>query len=298
MGENPAMSDPNVEHAREALAKLDHLVVQDIFFTETASYADVILPASAFPEKTGTFTNTDRRVQLGRQALDPPGDARQDLWIIQEIARRIGLDWNYAGPAEVFEEIRRATPSMAGHHVGAARGRRLVHVPARARRRSGRAGDLHRGLPARGRARAVRAGGLHARRRDAGHARIPYIFTTGRQLEHWHTGSMTRRASVLDALEPDPGDQRASRRSREARHRARRRDHAGVAPRHADRLRARRPRHAARHAVHAVRLQRSGGEPAHQRRDRPVRQDPGVQVLRGPACAKAKPSPPPCCNPN
>src|SRR6202043_2882778 len=96
------------------MAKLRHLVVQDIFFTETASYADVILPASAFPEKTGTFTNTDRRVQLGRKALDPPGDARQDLWIIQEIARRLGLAWNYAGAAEVFEEIRAATPSMAG----------------------------------------------------------------------------------------------------------------------------------------------------------------------------------------
>ena len=86
-GENPAMSDPNVQHAREAMTKLEHLVVQDIFFTETAGFADVILPASAFPEKTGTFTNTDRRVQMGRQAIDPPGEARQDLWIIQEMAR-------------------------------------------------------------------------------------------------------------------------------------------------------------------------------------------------------------------
>ncbi|MGP6156235.1 MAG: molybdopterin-dependent oxidoreductase, partial [Vulcanimicrobiaceae bacterium] len=114
MGENPAMSDPNVEHARVALSRLEHLVVQEIFLTETAGFADVILPASAFPEKTGTFTNTDRRVQLGRQALDPPGQARQDLWIVQEIARRLGLDWNYAGPADVFAEIRRAMPSVAG----------------------------------------------------------------------------------------------------------------------------------------------------------------------------------------
>ncbi|HYY15687.1 MAG TPA: molybdopterin-dependent oxidoreductase, partial [Gammaproteobacteria bacterium] len=114
MGENPAMSDPNLHHARAALAKLKHLVVQDIFFTETAGFADVVLPASAFPEKTGTFTNTDRRVQLGRQAIDPPGDARQDLWIIEELARRLGLAWNYAGPAEVFAEIRKAVPSMAG----------------------------------------------------------------------------------------------------------------------------------------------------------------------------------------
>src|SRR5256886_6392149 len=95
MGENPAMSDPDVDHAREALAALDHLVVQDIFLTETAYLADVILPASAFPEKDGSFTNTDRLVQMGRKAVNPPGDARQDLWIIQEIAKKLGLDWHY-----------------------------------------------------------------------------------------------------------------------------------------------------------------------------------------------------------
>src|SRR5690349_3872979 len=98
MGENPAMSDPDVHHARQALAKLKHLVVQDIFLTETAYLADVILPASAFPEKTGTFTNTDRSVQLGRQALEPPGEARQDLAIIVDMARGLGLDWTYAHP--------------------------------------------------------------------------------------------------------------------------------------------------------------------------------------------------------
>src|SRR5207248_8566 len=114
MGENPAMSDPDVAHARQALAKLEHLVVQDIFLTETAFHADVVLPASAFPEKTGTFTNTDRRVQLGRQALEPPGKAQQDWWIIQEIGRRLGLDWNYGHPREIFAELRRATPSIRG----------------------------------------------------------------------------------------------------------------------------------------------------------------------------------------
>src|ERR1700709_2061646 len=100
MGENPAMSDPDANHARESLAMLEHLVVQDIFFTENASLADVILPASAFPEKTGTFTNTDRLVQMGRQAIDPPGDARQDLWIVQQIARKMGLDWDYKHVSE------------------------------------------------------------------------------------------------------------------------------------------------------------------------------------------------------
>ncbi len=114
MGENPAMSDPDVAHARQALAALEMLVVQDIFLTETAYLADVILPASAFPEKTGTFTNTDRLVQLGRQALTPPGEARQDLSIIVAMARKLGLDWNYAHPSEVFAEMRKAMPSIAG----------------------------------------------------------------------------------------------------------------------------------------------------------------------------------------
>ncbi len=113
-GENPAMSDPDLYHARQALANLKHLVVQDIFLTETVYYADVVLPASAFPEKTGTYTNTDRRVQLGRIGLNLPGDARQDLWIIQELARRVGLDWHYEGPQEVFEEMRQCMPSSAG----------------------------------------------------------------------------------------------------------------------------------------------------------------------------------------
>src|ERR1700735_4422176 len=111
-GENPAMSDPDLQHAREALAKLEHLVVQDLFVTETAFHADVILPASAFAEKSGTFTNTDRRVQLAREVIRPPGDARQDLWIIQEIAKRMGLPWNYAGPADVFTEMAELMPSL------------------------------------------------------------------------------------------------------------------------------------------------------------------------------------------
>ncbi|MBV8089206.1 MAG: molybdopterin-dependent oxidoreductase, partial [Alphaproteobacteria bacterium] len=114
MGENPAMSDPDVTHAREALAKLEHLVVQDLFLTETAKYADVVLPASAWPEKDGTVTNTNRQVQLGRTALPLPGNARQDWWIIQEIARRIGLDWSYIHPRDVFAEMKLAMPSLNG----------------------------------------------------------------------------------------------------------------------------------------------------------------------------------------
>ena len=114
MGENPAMSDPDARHARQALAALDHLVLQDLFLTETAFHADVILPASAFPEKEGSFTNTNRQVQIGRKALPLPGDAKQDLWIIQEIARRIGLDWQYDSPKEVFDEMAACMPSFKG----------------------------------------------------------------------------------------------------------------------------------------------------------------------------------------
>ena len=203
MGENPAMSDPNVEHAREAMAKLEHLVVQDIFFTETASYADVVLPASAFPEKTGTFTNTDRRVQLGRQALDPPGQARQDLWIIQEIARRLGLDWNYDGAAAVFAEIRQAMPSLAGITWERLEAEGSCTYPLEHEGDPGEPVIFIEDFPRKG-GRGLFAPASYTHADEMPDTAYPYIFTTGRQLEHWHTGSMTRRASVLDALEPDP----------------------------------------------------------------------------------------------
>jgi formate dehydrogenase major subunit len=203
MGENPAMSDPNVQHAREAMALLEHLVVQDIFFTETASYADVILPASAFPEKTGTFTNTDRRVQLGRKAVDPPGQARQDLDLIQEIARRLGLDWNYPGPREVFDEIRRATPSMAGITWERLEEEGSLTYPLEHEGDPGQPVIFTENFPrAGGRGLFYPAPFTHAD--ELPDDEYPFVFTTGRQLEHWHTGSMTRRATVLDALEPDP----------------------------------------------------------------------------------------------
>ena len=203
MGENPAMSDPNAGHAREALAKLEHLVVQEIFFTETAGFADVILPSTAFPEKTGTFTNTDRRVQLGRQALDAPGDARQDLWIIGEIARRMGLNWNYAGPADVFEEIRRATPSMAGITWERLQEESSCTYPLEREGDPGEPIIFIDSFPRAG-GRGLFAPAPYTHADEMPDAEYPFVFTTGRQLEHWHTGAMTRRASVLDALEPDP----------------------------------------------------------------------------------------------
>src|SRR5947209_9401973 len=113
MGENPAMSDPDLNHAREGLAHLEHLVVQDLFLTETAVYADVILPASAWPEKDGTVTNTNRQVQIGRKALPLPGQARQDLEIIIALAKRVGLPWSYGQVSDVFDEMTKAMPSLA-----------------------------------------------------------------------------------------------------------------------------------------------------------------------------------------
>ncbi|MBI2994852.1 MAG: formate dehydrogenase subunit alpha [Gammaproteobacteria bacterium] len=203
MGENPAMSDPDLNHARIALARLDHLVVQDIFFTETAGFADVILPASAFPEKTGTFTNTDRRVQLGRQAISSPGEARQDLWIIQELARRLGLKWNYRSPREVFEEIRLAVPSMGGMTWERLEAEDSLTYPLCSEGDAGQPVIFTDQFPTSdGRGRFVPAEYQPAD--ELPDERYPLIFTTGRQLEHWHTGSMTRRAPVLDAIEPLP----------------------------------------------------------------------------------------------
>jgi formate dehydrogenase major subunit len=203
MGENPAMSDPDANHAREALAALEHLVVQDIFLTETAYLADVILPASAFPEKTGSFTNTDRLVQMGRQAIDPPGDARQDLWIIQQIARRLGLDWDYGHVSEVFDEMRRCMPSIGGITWERLDREHAVTYPCVAEGDPGDPVVFTDSFPREGgRARFVPADIVPADERPD--ADYPMVLITGRQLEHWHTGSMTRRAGVLDALEPDP----------------------------------------------------------------------------------------------
>nr|MDP2191568.1 formate dehydrogenase subunit alpha [Rhodoferax sp.] len=203
MGENPAMSDPDANHARESLAALDHLVVQDIFLTETAYLADVILPASAFPEKNGTFTNTDRMVQMGRQALNPPGDAKQDLWIIQEIAARLGLDWQYKHVSEVFDEMRHTMPSIGGITWDRLEREHAVTYPCVAEGDPGESVVFVDTFPREsGRGRFVPADIIPANERPD--AEYPMVLITGRQLEHWHTGSMTRRAAVLDAIEPDP----------------------------------------------------------------------------------------------
>jgi formate dehydrogenase major subunit len=229
MGETPAMSDPDLNHARHALASLQHLVVQDIFMTETAWLADVVLPATAWPEKTGTVSNTDRMLQLGQQAIDPPGDARPDLWIIQQIAARLGpavpslppegpgstlqraaggagLGWNYpgehSGVAAVFEEMRQAMhTAIAGITWERLQRESSVTYPCLSADDPGSPTVFIHAFPTPdGRVQLVPADIIPANERPD--ADFPFVLITGRQLEHWHTGSMTRRAAVLDAIEP------------------------------------------------------------------------------------------------
>ncbi|WP_443644814.1 formate dehydrogenase subunit alpha [Candidatus Ponderosibacter sp. Uisw_141_02] len=201
LGENPAMSDPDADHARAALAKLDHLVVQDIFLTETANYADVILPASAWAEKTGTVTNTNRQVQMGRPAIAPPGDAREDWWITIELAKRIGLDWTYTHPREVFAEMKLSMKSLDNISWDRLAAENVVTYPSLNETDPGQPIVFGDGFPrSDGRARFTPASIIAPA--ETPDTEYPMILTTGRQLEHWHTGSMTRRATVLDAVEP------------------------------------------------------------------------------------------------
>jgi formate dehydrogenase major subunit len=203
MGENPAMSDPDLEHARAAMVKLEHLVVQDIFMTETAYLADVVLPATAWPEKDGTVTNTDRMVQLGRKALDAPGEARADLWIIQELARRLGLAWDYAGPKDVWNEMRGCMDSIRGITWERLERDSSVTYPCENEGDPGQPVVFQTHFPtATGRGKFVPADLIRADERPD--QDYPMVLITGRQLEHWHTGAMTRRSGVLDAIEPEP----------------------------------------------------------------------------------------------
>ncbi len=211
MGENPAMSDPNVQHARDALAKLEHLVVQDLFLTETAFHADVVLPASAWPEKDGTVTNTNRQVQRGRKAVELPGDARQDWWITNEIARRFGCDWGFSDPSEIYAEMASVMPSLDNISWERVSAEESVTYPCSAPDEPGDEIVFSDGFPTpNGRGKLVPAAIVSPD--ELPDAAYPMVLSTGRQLEHWHTGAMTRRAVVLDELEPEavaslsPGD--------------------------------------------------------------------------------------------
>ena len=188
MGENPAMSDPDVDHAREALAALDHLVVQDIFLTETAYLADVVLPATAWPEKVGTVTNTDRMVQLGRKAIEPPGEAKEDFWLLNEIGAAHGARLELHAPAR---SVRRDAPVHGldrRHHLGAPRARVVGHLSVREGRRSRASrwcSSTNFPTPT-GRGKFVPADLISAAERPDDE--YPMVLITGRQLEHWHTG--------------------------------------------------------------------------------------------------------------
>jgi len=211
MGENPAMSDPNVQHARDALASLEHLVVQDIFLTETAFHADVVLPASAWPEKDGTVTNTNRQVQRGRKAVELPGEARQDWWITNELARRIGCAWSFADPSEIYAEMASVMPSLDNISWERVSAEESVTYPCKAPDQPGDEIVFRDGFPTpTGRGKLVPVSIIPPD--ELPDQAYPMVLTTGRQLEHWHTGAMTRRSTVLDELEPEavatlsPGD--------------------------------------------------------------------------------------------
>ena len=199
MGENPMMSDPNLNHAEAQFRKLDFLVVQDIFLTETARLADVVLPAASFAEKLGTYTNTERRVQIGRPVIQPLPGVRQDAVIIAQLAARMGCADFPSDPEALFEELRRLTPSYAGMTYP-----RLARTGLRWPCPS----EDHPGTPVLHRTAFTRGRGLlaplayrpPAEEPDQGY---PFRLTTGRLLQHYHTGSMTRRARVLDRLAPD-----------------------------------------------------------------------------------------------
>jgi formate dehydrogenase major subunit len=203
MGENPFLSDPNINKVRKALSALEFLVVQDIFLTETAEFADVILPATSYLEKDGTYTNTDRRVQLGRKVLDPPGQARVDWEVVQDIANRIGLGWDYASPREVFEEIVAVMPNYANlSYDNLGLSGKLYPNPDPEHTDGtvvmfGETFKTDDGL-----AHLVPAEWMPAKELPSDE--YPIILSTGRLLQHWHTGSMTRRSYALDAISPRP----------------------------------------------------------------------------------------------
>jgi formate dehydrogenase alpha subunit len=199
MGENPMLSDPDLNHAREAVSRLDFLAVQDIFLTETAQLADVVLPTASFAEKDGTFTNTERRVQLVRKAIDAPGEAREDWRIVAEISSRLGYPMSYASSAEIMAEIAQVAPIYGGmHHDRLDNGG--LQWPCWNRKHKGTP-MLHKGAFTRGK------GKFHVVHykppAELPSSEYPLVLTTGRILEHYHTGTMSRRSRVLETLVPE-----------------------------------------------------------------------------------------------
>ena len=201
MGENPVLSDADATHVEEALEKLEFLVVQDIFMTETAKFADVVLPASSFAERDGTYTNTERRVQLTGPIVPPPGQARRDREIICEISTAIGYPMSYPSTSEVNDEMRSLTPSYGGISYARLEAGEQLHWPCPT--------EDHPGTPILHSENFTRGlGQFHPVEYQSAaeeiDASFPIVLTTGRMLEHYHTGSMTRRSKALDGLVPGP----------------------------------------------------------------------------------------------
>lgn len=202
LGENPFLSDPNVNKVRKALGNLDFLVVQDIFLTETAEFADVVLPASSYLEKLGTYTNTDRRVQIGRPALEMPGQARADWEIICDISNRMGYPMSYDSPREIFKEFASLTDSYKTLDYDNLGATGKLWPNADPINDDGPVVLFDDGFPtANGRGKFVPAESEAAK--ELPDAEYPLVLNTGRLLQHWHTGSMTRRSRALDAIEPE-----------------------------------------------------------------------------------------------
>jgi formate dehydrogenase major subunit len=202
MGENPIISDPDIAHAEHWFQELEFLAVHDLFLTETARYADVVLPGSSFAEKTGTFVNTERRIQIARQAMDPPGDARRDLDILTELSNRVGLPTSFQGPEDVMREITSVTPSWAGVTYPRLEGAGLQY-PVPSPDHPGTAFLFKDRFPTED-GRALFVPVEYTNPVELPDAQFPFVMNTGRQLYHWHTGTMTRRATGLDAREPTP----------------------------------------------------------------------------------------------
>lgn len=199
MGENPLLSDPDMNHIEHCLKSLEFLVVQDIFLTETAKYADVVLPATSFAEKEGTFTNSERRVQRVRKAVSPPGEAREDYRIICELSGRMGYPMDYKGPEDIMEEIRSVTPSYAGITCQRIEGAGIPWPCP---------DEGHQGTPILHIEKFVRGKGLffaidYKPPAEPTDEEYPFLLTTGRVLQHYHTGTMTRKGRGLNMLYPE-----------------------------------------------------------------------------------------------
>ena len=202
MGENSVMSDPDQNHTIEGMTKLDTLVVQDIFMTETAWYADIILPASAHAEKNGTFTNTNRQVQMGRKVVDAPGDAREDLDIIIDIANALGLDWKYKHASDVFKEMAEIMPSLKSITWNRVDCEDSLTYPCEGKDQPGTEIVFSQKFPTiSGLGKIVPTNIISPD--ELPDQEFPFVLTTGRLLEHWHTGAMTRRSITLDKIEPE-----------------------------------------------------------------------------------------------